>query len=129
MSMVFATETLLANIGQDVAGETRPFPDFARLTASLHRELLAASRADTLAYIETEYWGGAGSQRALLYSNGQIVLGPLALETSWDAEKQDYLTTGEKAISPVLARLGVAKGSAHDEFAALNLEVYRSMDE
>jgi len=71
------------------------------------------SLAGPVAYVEAEYFGGAGQQAAALWDRGLLVLGP---------------RLGEHPIDQVLARLGISRGAAHDEFDALDLGRFRMTD-
>ena len=59
--------------------------------------------------IQTDYFGGVGSQCASLYDNGQLLI-------------------GEKMIDDILRELGVVRTKDKDEFDILNLGEYRSGD-
>ncbi len=51
---------------------------FAYLASSLVQELLTASMDGSVMYFETEYFGGAGSQGAVVFRSGEIAYGPKA---------------------------------------------------
>jgi hypothetical protein len=59
--------------------------------------------------IQTDYFGGSGTQRAALYENGERTL-------------------SNADINAVLKELGVEKHSGLDEFDTINLSNYRSAD-
>ena len=59
--------------------------------------------------IQTDYFGGVGSQCASLYDNGRLLI-------------------GEKMIDDILRELGVVRTKDKDEFDILNLSEYRSGD-
>lgn len=65
-----------------------------------------------LAYIETDYFGGAGTQSGVLYENGKISVGP---------------RSGEGTINFLLKELGVWHYPDRDEFDMLGLGKYRHM--
>jgi hypothetical protein len=71
-----------------------------------------------LAYVETEYFGGAGFQGAVVWANGQIIFGP-ALTGDGEDFQTDDLPDG--AINIALRKLGVLIGDSHDEFDAIGL--------
>jgi hypothetical protein len=75
-------------------------------------ELLSQGR--TLAYIEAEYFGGAGSQACVIFTDGRQVSQPII--------------SSETAINQALHILGVSKGNAYDEFEAVGLEKHRNTD-
>jgi hypothetical protein len=71
------------------------------------------SQGRTLAYIEAEFFGGAGAQACVVFTDGSQVGQPLV---------------SEKAINQALQILGVSKGSAFDEFEAVGLGAHRDTD-
>ncbi|MFJ9770058.1 hypothetical protein ACIRVF_02295 [Kitasatospora sp. NPDC101157] len=83
--------------------------------------LAAWSKAGPIACVEAEYCGGVGTQRAAVWSDGRIVLGPLTSE-----EFQPRPAEGTP-ISRALRWLGgyVAPGRA-DEFDSVGLGAHRS---
>lgn len=84
------------------------FEGFNYLSEQLALELKQASEGCSVVYIETEYFGGVGSQGAALFSDGRIVFGPSA--------------AGAGPINEALHRLGVKVISpAYDEFEAVGL--------
>ena len=72
------------------------------------------SKQCTLAYIEAEFFGGAGTQAHVLFSEGKVI---------------GQAVVSESAINDALRYLGVAKGEAHDEFEAVGLGQHRDTDE
>lgn len=76
--------------------------------------LKEASQAESLAYVETEYFGGDGGQGAIVARGGEIVLGP---------------SKGDGSINAALNLLGAKKAGAHDEFEAVGLGRFRSNDD
>lgn len=87
-------------------GETETPPQVAQLCEQL-------SQGRTLAYIEAEFFGGAGAQASVVFTNGKQVGPALVSET---------------AINQALQILGVSKGGAHDEFEAVGLGAHRDTD-
>ncbi len=108
---------------------TISFEQFNFLTASLHEILIDQSFRAKIAYIETDYFGGIGTQAAVLYENGQIQKGPLFSEIVWDRVESQYLKKpdGIEAINQVLQNMGVWCKDGRDEFDMLGLPNYRSM--
>lgn len=86
-----------------------------------------ASVAQTLsahspvAFVETAYFGGAGVQRAALWTNGTLVR--TCLTRTGESEP------GDRAINTILRALGVEVGENFDEFAAIGLMDHRSNKE
>ncbi|MEU9108150.1 hypothetical protein AB0D54_28245 [Streptomyces xanthophaeus] len=105
------------------AAGTPELDGFSKGSACLDRLLTACSATGPLAYIEAEYFGGAGTQTAQVWDGGKILLGPLSL-----AEGEPSPTTGTP-ISQALRRLGAAKGSYVDEFEAVGLGRHRDTDD
>lgn len=72
------------------------------------------SKQCTLAYVEAEFFGGAGAEARALFSDGKAI---------------GQAVVSEGAINEALRYLGVAKGDAHDEFEAVGLAQHRDTDE
>lgn len=125
--MVPLTEALQERLAdKGVAAVSGPYEQFYRLSAALALKLQALSKEAPVAYIETEYHEGVGSQAAILWENGAVTLGPLKT-TIEEADGQFILSPPEEyAINQVLRRLGVDKGDAPDEFEAMGLRRHRS---
>ena len=83
-------------------------------TAAIARLLQQYTHNTKLAYVETDYFGGTGTQGGVLYDNGQISIAP---------------RSSEGTINILLRELGVRCEPNKDEFDRLNLGIYRRMDE
>ncbi|WP_218877954.1 hypothetical protein [Streptomyces sp. TLI_55] len=87
------------------------------------RGLLAQwSAAGPIAYVEAEYFGGVGGQRAAAWDGGTLALGPLGKATR----------RGLRTVSPVsqaLRRLGARRSLGEDEFSAVGLDRHRHTDD
>ncbi|MGW1894207.1 hypothetical protein ACWCP6_28790 [Streptomyces sp. NPDC002004] len=92
---------------------------FWRLPRGAEKTLAAWSVSGPVAYVEAEYFGGVGEQRAAVWDGGTLVLGPLHVE-----EGQPFPPAGSP-ISQALRRLGVAAGADEDEFSAVGLDRHR----
>ncbi|MET8580465.1 hypothetical protein ABZX39_06165 [Streptomyces collinus] len=92
---------------------------FWRLPGGFERTLAAWSAGGPVAYLEAEYFGGVGEQRAAVWDGGALVLGPLHLE-----EGQPFPPAGSP-ISQALRRLGVVASVGEDEFSAAGLGRHR----
>lgn len=68
---------------------------------------LSARPGAVLAYVEASFFGGNGRQAAAVWEAGELVLESVVEENS---------------LNRALARIGVARQSSHDEFAALELD-------
>jgi hypothetical protein len=129
-ALVLCTHSLRRDI-RELAGlpSSRPYAELERLTSSEASVFAESSLAGPLGYVETEYFGGTGSQAAVLWERGRVTLGPLRFETIWDESTQAVRELGTPAINAVLAKLGVSKRPGEDEFDALGLGRLRSMPE
>ena len=84
---------------------------FRHLTDDLVSSLVAKSGRDRFAYFETDYFGGAGGQGALVLSEGSVLYGP-----EW----------GEIGpINAALAMLGVVPTAGQDAFDTVGLGMFR----
>ncbi|MFC9502702.1 hypothetical protein [Streptomyces sp. NPDC057002] len=92
---------------------------FWRFPGGFEKTLAAWSAGGPVAYMEAEYFGGVGEQRAAVWSGGTIVLGPLHME-----EGQPFPPVGSP-ISQALRRLGVVARAGEDEFSAVGLDRHR----
>ena len=97
--------------------------EFWEVPEEIARVLAPCSAQGAVAYVEAEYFGGAGTQCAQAWDGGQTVLGPLR-----QAEDDPDPLAG-RPISRVLRRLGVVKGDHFDEFAAVGLGRHRDTED
>ena len=98
------------------AGVSEPLnSEFWRLTKALAGAARASAPFGALAYVETDYFGGTGTQGAAAWVNGEVALEPC---TSW----------GIGPINTALNIIGVAPASGMDEFDTLGLGNFRRMD-
>ncbi|MEU3017768.1 MULTISPECIES: hypothetical protein [unclassified Nocardiopsis] len=96
---------------------------FVRLTAPLVERAAAWSRRGPVAYVEAEFFGGWGTQAAVVWHRGAPVLGPLRQEEGEPAPEEGT------PISRALRHLGVATGpDDRDEFDAVGLGAHRSTE-
>jgi hypothetical protein len=114
LGIIPMTEELLYEIG-GVSLEQVDAEGFLYLTTALSVFLKDISLKGPIAYIETEYWGGMGAQSAVAWSEGKVVVEPK--------------TADGGPINEALRALGIDKGTEHDEFDAIGLGQYRSMDD
>jgi hypothetical protein len=95
-----------------------PIEAFQHLTPALLKTLEERSGYRTLAYIETEYFGGTGVQGAVVCAEGRTIMGP---------EQGDGVNG---PISRAMRCLGVqASSDSIDEFAETGLSEFRSNDD
>jgi hypothetical protein len=88
---------------------------FVVLTSAFGEYLLELSRLGKLAYVETEYFGGAGGQGAAVYSDRQELMAP---------EWKEF-----GCINSALRLLGVSNQQGGDCFTALGLGRFRRRDD
>jgi len=88
-----------------------------RLTCPMANWAVENSKQFPIAYVATDYYGGRGSQAAIVWQNGKAVFGPV--ETKEFDEPGPPLL--ELAINRALRELGVQRGTARDEFEATGL--------
>ncbi|MFD3416715.1 hypothetical protein [Streptomyces decoyicus] len=96
---------------------------FWRLPGGFGRLLAQWSTAGPVAYVEAEYFGGAGEQQAAVWSDGAVVLGPLHAP-----EGQPFPRAGSP-IAQALRRLGAVADAAGDEFSAVGLDRHRHTED
>ena len=111
IAMIPLTTALLGDIEEPASSARSQRADNAHIVpAAIASVLEKATHGCSLVYIETDYFGGVGSQAAALWRNGRVSVGPLLRETSWDAQSGQHVDSGPPAINDVLAGLGVRKG-------------------
>ncbi|MGW1783197.1 hypothetical protein ACWCQQ_29275 [Streptomyces sp. NPDC002143] len=93
--------------------------NFPRMPSGFDLHLALWSSTGPVAYVEAEYFGGAGEQQAALWNNGALVLGPLLLPEG------SAHPAGGSPISQALRSLGVRRAGAYDEFEAAGLGRHR----
>lgn len=111
--MVFLTEALLDDIIElfDISDEFC-YPELDYFTVAADQLMQEYTFRTKLAYVETDYFGGVGTQAGVLYENGRISIAP---------------RKGDGIINILLRELGVWCVRGKDEFDSLNLGRYRRM--
>ncbi len=104
------------------------YPVFVYLSASLITLGEELSHHTPVAYVETDYFGGVGTQAAILWQDGDVY-GPFSTETRYERNELIVTAAEQRAINRVLQRLGVRRETAKDEFEALGLRRYRSTED
>ena len=89
------------------------YPQFNYLSDSVISFLLQESKGAQIIYIETDYFGGYGTQTGVLFENGSIAIEPMQ---------------GNGVINYLLRQIGVYKEHNKDEFTSLQLYRFRRMD-
>ena len=93
--------------------DTGKYPQFQRLSDSVICFLMQESKNTQILYMETDYFGGYGTQRGVLFENGNIIIKP---------------TQGDGIINYLLHQIGVYTEPNKDEFDSLQLFRFRHMD-
>lgn len=116
--------------GTGIAGGTDPYPEFHFLSAALSEWALEFSANSAVAYVEVELFGGEGTKAAIVWQDGEAILGPLKSEQGWKETVEGWVPEGpalrENPVNQALRCLGVSCGEHLDEFAALGLGRHRS---
>lgn len=108
------------------------YEEFSYLAPDLSAAARLASTAGPIAYLEGETFAGEGIQRAVLWRRGQLAWGPRHTcdveadaggELVWAPDHRDA------AINAALRELGVERGDAFDEYAALGLHLKRTTED
>ena len=121
LSQGYAMVPLTSALKDDIDGlggsEQLAYDCFEKLSRSICKAIEDTTRPYEIAYIETEYFGGAGEQAALVWRNGDIVFGPSSL------------TDSDNPINDALKSIGVRVITEHDEFDEMNLSRERDTEE
>src|SRR5262249_8022642 len=73
-ALILLTESLHDEImAAEQSTAPDPIPQFERLSASVEAALREASVSGPLAYIETDYFGGCGTQSAVAWDRGGVL--------------------------------------------------------
>ncbi|MGW7256062.1 hypothetical protein [Streptomyces sp. NPDC054834] len=104
-------------------GSTAGALGFWRLPGGFERLLAQWSAAGPVAYVEAEYFGGAGEQRAAVWADGALAVGPL------DTPAKKWFSRAVSPISQALRPLGVRSSLGEDEFEAVGLDRHRNNDD
>lgn len=100
---------------QDPDSPDPPDVEFWKLSGPIVRVALDLSQHGPVAYIETDYFGGAGEQAATVWEAGKVRM---------PAEQ-----AGKGPINRALRLMGVRAGRLQDEFDAVGLGKNRSNDD
>lgn len=104
--LIPVTERLLAFLHEEAPGPFPTRPGFEYLSPAMEHWLAPFSQAGSIAYLEAEYFGGAGAQVAAVWTRGVLTLEPGA---------------GAPSINDALRVLGVVAKDGLDEFDTLHL--------
>ena len=113
-ALIFLNDSLFDEISETAAlKNTCHYPHLDFLTDSVICFLKGHSAGAQLIYIETDYFGGYGTQAGVFFENGEMKYGP---------------TDGNGTVNHLLKLLGVKRHLFKDEFDTLELYRYRNMD-
>ncbi|MFE0098874.1 hypothetical protein [Streptomyces sp. NPDC059009] len=125
LALMPMTDEVLDSVTDGVGVDAEGALGFWRLPEGFEKVLADWSLAGPVAYVEAEYFGGAGEQQAAVWADGALELGPV------DESTGDAGNAGRPAVSPIsqaLRRLGVRTGPGEDEFTAVGLDRHRDND-
>lgn len=94
---------------------------FTYLSERLQLALAGATKDGAAAYVETNYFGGTGSQAAAVFSEGKMIL-----EGSVPVSRQP--PQHDDPINTALRALGVEAAPGQDEFDTLGLRRFRDLE-
>jgi hypothetical protein len=114
------TDEFYDDVRQDGAPADPRLVDGHLLPPGFGDTLAEWSKTGPVAYVEAEYFGGTGSQFAVVWADGDLVLGPLRKLNGEPAPNP-----GMSPISQALRRLGVSAAGHYDEFDAAGLGRHR----
>jgi hypothetical protein len=104
--LIPVTERLLAFLHGEAPARFPARPAFEYLSPAMEHWLAPFSQTGSIAYLEAEYFGGAGVQAAAVWTRGVLTLEP---------------GTGAPSINDALRVLGVVAQEGLDQFDTLHL--------
>ena len=129
ISLLALTDSLVESITELTGkGDNRPYEQFEFLPSSVVDLLERYSSACWVAYFETEYFGGVGTQAVGVWRDRELILGPKISSASWDPKNRNYVVDNGWPINEALRFVGVWTDGSKDEFDTLGLGQYRSTD-
>jgi hypothetical protein len=108
MGLVPMTEALFDEINLSELSED--LPGFVLMTMAAEKQVLKLYPGGEVAYVEADYFGGYGSQSAIVWQKGR---------------RCDIYPDTQNAINFALRSLGISRGHHKDEFEGLNLGRHR----
>ncbi len=113
LALLPLTEAVKAEALSEGGSEEPPFEGLA-----LSKDLVDCARKDSksgaLAYVEAHYPEGSNHQGAIIWSDGEIIFGPLIDDTAWDPREINE----NRPVNRALRTLGLQAGSYDDEWDA-----------
>ncbi len=83
-----------------------------------------ASQGAQLAYLETDFFGGAGFQGAAVWEDARLVVAPASIEFGADTRRPISIWP----INTALKRMGIKPLAGSDCFETIGLQHYRTAD-
>lgn len=83
-----------------------------------------ASQGAQLAYLETDFFGGAGVQGAAVWEDTRLVMAPASIEVGAGTRRPISIWP----INTALKRMGIKPLAGADCFETIGLHLYRSVD-
>ena len=120
MALVPMTDVLFDAVSDGTAAQEM---GFWFLPGGFERVLSTWSGTGPVAYVEAEYFGGVGTQRAAVWARGALAFGPFAVE-----EHASVPSEGTP-ISRALRLLGVVADRGLDEFDTVGLRRHRHLED
>ena len=114
LRMIPVTDALFDEIQASLPGGGESQQRFEKFSPAVARWVRELSARGLAAYVEAEYFGGTGGQGAVVWRQGETVLGPIH---------------SDDAINRALRVFGVEAGGGLDEFDAVGLGLQRSTDD
>ncbi|HKK76465.1 MAG TPA: hypothetical protein VJ953_15400 [Saprospiraceae bacterium] len=100
---------------------------YESLSPKIRETLKTLSRQGKCAYIETNYFGGLGTQVSEIWENGERIAGPLLSYDGIENKMQNpAVSVVAEAINQALRDMGVQRAAEKDEFDMLGLGRFRS---
>jgi len=86
------------------------------------------SASSKIGYLETDYFGGMGTQSAIMWEKGKVVYGPKThtIDSTFPSPTKEDLASNP--INTLLQNLGAKRSGCIDEFEGVGLDRIRSMD-
>jgi hypothetical protein len=109
LSLIPMTEELFDQINNFAVSNS--VDNFAYLTYNIEAILLQIIYDNKIAYVEAEYFGGAGGQIANIGNNHK---------------RESFFEYGQECINKVLKEFGIKSNTGNDEFDTLSLGRHRN---
>lgn len=113
LALLPLTEAVKSETLTEGGSEKPPFEGLA-LIKDLAESAKKISKSGALAYVEGHYPEGSDHQGAIVWSDGEIVFGPLIDDSAWDPREPNE----NRPVNRALRTLGLQAGSYDDEWDA-----------